>query len=229
MPLDKPNQVSNNSLSTPYIIVNSDVAELGNTVATLQGTTGAQGTQGIQGITGSQGIVSGTSAPASQGVLWLDTTATAVAPKSYQVISSGNLTATATNTFNVPTGGYSRLELVVQNWGQAAGQLRAKINSDGGSNYYQNGVGAYAFIDTASSDDGSGNNIAIFKILYSESAVFAKPIEVSLVGTGNTFFAVSPQLWAWNNSSNAVSSINLLLSNGGNFSASGSYTLYGIL
>ena len=46
----------------------------------LQGTTGAQGaqgTQGIQGLIGTQGIVSGASAPATQGILWLDTTAAA--------------------------------------------------------------------------------------------------------------------------------------------------------
>ena len=42
MPLDKPNQVSNDSLSTPYITVNSDVAELGKTVATFYSGTTAQ-------------------------------------------------------------------------------------------------------------------------------------------------------------------------------------------
>lgn len=42
MPLDKPNQISNDSLSTPYITVNSDVAELGKTVATFYSGTTAQ-------------------------------------------------------------------------------------------------------------------------------------------------------------------------------------------
>ena len=40
MPLDKPQNIPNSSLSTPYITVNSDVAELGNTIATFySGTT----------------------------------------------------------------------------------------------------------------------------------------------------------------------------------------------
>jgi hypothetical protein len=42
MPLDKPNQVSNDSLATPYITVNSDVAELGKIVATFYSGTTAQ-------------------------------------------------------------------------------------------------------------------------------------------------------------------------------------------
>ena len=45
-----------------------------NNLVSLQGT---QGVQGIQGIIGTQGIVSGASAPANQGILWLDTTAAA--------------------------------------------------------------------------------------------------------------------------------------------------------
>jgi hypothetical protein len=42
MPLDKPNKVSNDSISTPYTIINSDVAELGTTVATFYSGTTAQ-------------------------------------------------------------------------------------------------------------------------------------------------------------------------------------------
>ena len=42
MPLDKPQNIPNSSLSTPYTIVNSDVAELGNTIATFYSGTTAQ-------------------------------------------------------------------------------------------------------------------------------------------------------------------------------------------
>jgi hypothetical protein len=42
MPLDKPQNVPNSALSTPYITVNSDVAELGTTVATFYSGTTAQ-------------------------------------------------------------------------------------------------------------------------------------------------------------------------------------------
>ena len=42
MPLDKPNKVSNDSITTPYTIINSDVAELGTTVATFYSGTTAQ-------------------------------------------------------------------------------------------------------------------------------------------------------------------------------------------
>jgi hypothetical protein len=42
MPLDKPNKVTNDSISTPYTIINSDVAELGTTVATFYSGTTAQ-------------------------------------------------------------------------------------------------------------------------------------------------------------------------------------------
>ena len=42
MPLDKPQNIPNSSLSTPYTIVNSDVAELGTTVATFYSGTTAQ-------------------------------------------------------------------------------------------------------------------------------------------------------------------------------------------
>jgi hypothetical protein len=42
MPLDKPQNVPNSALATPYITVNSDVAELGQTVATFYSGTTAQ-------------------------------------------------------------------------------------------------------------------------------------------------------------------------------------------
>ena len=180
---------------------------------------------GLQGVAGPSGLVSAATAPTNTSVLWLDTTATAVAPVSHQLISSGNLTATAVNSFSVPTGGYKKLELTINGW-NVNQSLQYRINNDSGNNYANNPSGMMNVMDTVNT--GGANDQAILRIYNPESTNQIKMAEVLMTGPGNAVFG-GFILFSWTNSSTAVSSIQVLFGGGGSPSASATYTLYGIL
>ena len=180
---------------------------------------------GLQGTTGPSGITSSTTAPTNTSVLWLDTTATAVAPVSHQLISSGNLTATAVNSFSVPTGGYKKLELTINGW-NVNQSLQYRINNDSGNNYANNPSGMMNVMDTVNT--GGANDQAIIRIYNPESTNQIKMAEVLMTGPGSALYG-GFLLFSWTNSSTAVSSIQVLFGGGGSPSASATYTLYGIL
>jgi len=201
-------------------------------VGTAQGLTGTQGItgpQGTQGILGNKGITSGASSPTDTTTLWLDTTASAVAPTSYTLLASGNLTASATNTITIANGSYRTLEVYFSNWGQPLQNAWIRFNGDSGSNYGWNGVGLNTKIDTAQADDGSGNNQLEIIVRNAQSTTLIKGVDVSAYGTGAANYLGTPQLFSWNNSSSAITSVSLTFSGGGSASASGKYTIYGIL
>lgn len=73
----------------------------------VQGIQGRQGTQGVQGSTGVQGIVFGSTPPANQGVLWVNTASASSSIQGTQGIQGGGFNQA--QGIQGPTGFYARV------------------------------------------------------------------------------------------------------------------------
>jgi hypothetical protein len=76
----------------------------------VQGLQGLQGIQGLQGQIGVQGLAVGNTAPANQGVLWLDTSVTGVVG-----LSSANFTAKGDTIAGTGSGTFATLPVGANN------------------------------------------------------------------------------------------------------------------
>lgn len=158
-------------------------------------------------------------------------------PKTYTPIATSTMTVNAPSiTFSSIPAGYTDLKLIITFKRDNAGGAYLRFNGDSASNYSQTFLeGAssavsvrasnqtFAYVDYNS--DPTNNGMYSIDIMnYSNTNTF----KTYLASAGSAGSAIDKTVGLWRSTS-AISTILIASSNGGNYFAGSSATLYGIL